>query len=420
MQRNHRSTYVLLAILVVAVVPLVALAANNRSKCKNNLKQLGIALHAYHEIHGAWPTDVCDDQGRALLSWRVRVLPYAEEEPLLKELRLSQPWDSEHNRRFVEKMPRVFACPSSQAKWGMTTYVRLLGVERLLLVEADDAHAVVWSKPGDLPYNAESPSAGLSSRHGADSLARGGGFVVFLDGQIRFVPANIRPDVLRAFLTSNGDGRTLDLPWYRAIKTDPICYVMWPWLLITVCGAIGVARGLPRLLRCLPISPGEMLWLAAGASQVTHFVAVLTCYRFETLATFGSDQWFPFWLLPSAAATLVTIVATLFYSTLPVWRNLFIGAVILFLLRTLDATQPHQHRSPDESFITSSAPVLLALLAIATALVTHSGRESSVWRERQAAHWTGIVVCLVPFIFFVICVAYGFTYPRDMFGRVRD
>jgi hypothetical protein len=36
------------------------------------------------------------------------------------------------------------------------------------------------------------------------------------------------------------------------------------------------------------------------------------------------------------------------------------------------------------------------------------------------AHWIGIVLCLVPFVFFIICMACGVAYPREMFIRIRD
>ena len=45
----------------------------------NNLKQIGIAMHNYHDLNGKMPpAAVCDKTGKPLLSWRVLILPYVE------------------------------------------------------------------------------------------------------------------------------------------------------------------------------------------------------------------------------------------------------------------------------------------------------------------------------------------------------
>ena len=57
----------------------------NRIHCANNLRQVGLALHAYHGSHGAFPAG-CDVQdGEApypLLGWAAHLLPYIDQEPL--------------------------------------------------------------------------------------------------------------------------------------------------------------------------------------------------------------------------------------------------------------------------------------------------------------------------------------------------
>jgi Protein of unknown function (DUF1559) len=411
----------LLSILLLAMVARAAPAYSNRSVCQNNLCQLYWALKAYHKEYGVLPTDIYDNQGHALLSWRVRLLPYLDETTIYEQFHLNEPWDSAHNNRLVEKLPPIYRCPSSQARMGVTPYVRLLGSMQVLLVEVDDDHAVVWSKPGDVNYDPMTPTAGLAGYHFSDSLGRPGGFVLFSDGKTRFVPAGIDPGLLRAFLSA-GRSEAVDLgfPWYRALFTRPIGFIMGPWLLISSCGAIGVSRVVPRLLKRLPVSPGEMLWLVAGAAQLAHLVAVVTCYRYEPFATLGGDQWFPFWFVPSLVATLTAIVPAVWYFSFAGWRTLFITTVLLLAASTLDAGAPHQHRSPDESFLTAGSPVLLASLAAAAAAMTLSTKEPSAWTGRRLAHWAGIVVCLVPFVFFAICIACGVAYPREMFFRCLD
>ena len=66
---------------------------------------------------------ICDPKtGRALLSWRVAVLPFIEQEPLYKQFKLDEPWDSPHNARLLEKMPRDFVIRDASAPPGHTYY----------------------------------------------------------------------------------------------------------------------------------------------------------------------------------------------------------------------------------------------------------------------------------------------------------
>ena len=54
------------------------------------------------------PAAICDKDGRPLLSWRVAILPYIDQEDLYKQFHLDEPWDSPHNRSLIEKMPGTY------------------------------------------------------------------------------------------------------------------------------------------------------------------------------------------------------------------------------------------------------------------------------------------------------------------------
>ena len=69
------------------------------------------------------------DGKRALLSWRVAMLPFLEQEKLYKEFKLDEAWDSDHNKKLIAKMPDVFKDPSAppSKEPGMTHYQVFVG-----------------------------------------------------------------------------------------------------------------------------------------------------------------------------------------------------------------------------------------------------------------------------------------------------
>src|SRR5215218_9186216 len=86
----------------------------------NNLKQLALAWHNFEAVNGHLPPNQTDKKGKALLSWRVQILPYIEELPLYQKFKLDEPWDSENNKKLVDQMPKLFAPVRGKADAGVT------------------------------------------------------------------------------------------------------------------------------------------------------------------------------------------------------------------------------------------------------------------------------------------------------------
>ncbi len=114
----------IIAILVALLLPAVQQAreAARRSSCKNNLKQLGLALHNYHDTHNVFPYREMGSGTVSRLSGKVNLLPFLEQPALfdlisagLQELP-AQPWSwgappSLDQARRAELS--VFNCPSN-------------------------------------------------------------------------------------------------------------------------------------------------------------------------------------------------------------------------------------------------------------------------------------------------------------------
>jgi len=76
----------IIAVLIALLLPAVQQAreAARRSQCKNNLKQLGLALHNYHDVYNQFPLNYSTTftLNNSTMSWMVTVLPYIDQAPL--------------------------------------------------------------------------------------------------------------------------------------------------------------------------------------------------------------------------------------------------------------------------------------------------------------------------------------------------
>jgi hypothetical protein len=91
--------------------------AKRRHDCTCNLQQITLAMLLYHAEQGTLPPAYSVGNGKPLHSWRVLLLPYLGDESLAKlygQIRLDEPWDSEHNRQFHTQCPAIYRCPTSE------------------------------------------------------------------------------------------------------------------------------------------------------------------------------------------------------------------------------------------------------------------------------------------------------------------
>ena len=125
-KRRHAFTLIellvviaIIAILIALLLPAVQQAreAARRTQCKNNMKQIGLALHNYHDVYGQFPINWQSsnqwngwNENTCGQSWMVRILPYIDRANLYGNVRWGEP---ERNNRDISTTKIVaFTCPS--------------------------------------------------------------------------------------------------------------------------------------------------------------------------------------------------------------------------------------------------------------------------------------------------------------------
>lgn len=190
-----------------------------RSQSSNNLKQIVLAMYNYESTYGALPPPVVVNKaGKPLLSWRVLILPFIEQQQLYKQFKLDEPWDSPNNIKLLDKMPRVYAEPApTKAKKNETHYRVFVGngaafdsLRGPKLVEFTDgtsntilvataADPVPWTKPDELSFEPDKDMKKLLGFfYGPVTM------VGFADGSVRAISQGISKTTLNALLTRAG------------------------------------------------------------------------------------------------------------------------------------------------------------------------------------------------------------------------
>lgn len=199
------------------------LAARRKMVSANNMKWIMLAFHGYHDTNGHFPlAAIYSQDGKPLLSWRVMLLPFIEQENLFRQFRLDEPWDSKHNMALLAQIPATYAEPNVKPKAPFATHYQVFtglgtlfeGSKRVKLADITDgtsntimlveaAEAVPWTKPDDVNYSTEK----ALPRFG--SLIPGGFHIGFCDGSVRFVSDKFEESLLRALISPRG-GEVVD------------------------------------------------------------------------------------------------------------------------------------------------------------------------------------------------------------------
>jgi len=114
----------IIAILIALLLPAVQAAreAARRSSCKNNLKQIGVAMHNYHDAHGMFPEERLRTWGGFgpqfgefdySKGWHVQILPFMEQGNLAEQYDDNQAWWHPNNAQVIATVIPAYICPST-------------------------------------------------------------------------------------------------------------------------------------------------------------------------------------------------------------------------------------------------------------------------------------------------------------------
>ena len=182
--------------------------AARRANRLRNLKFMAIAIHTYHETHKKLPANFVDQQGKPILSWRVRLLPYLDGDAVAARLNKNEPWDSETNKKALLMMPPFYG----ENKKGIATVLSFNGKraeklsdvssprETLFGVLVAEENGVPWTKPSDLDPSPAALLKAVRKTEGDRILA------MFYAGNLKLLSKDTPTDSLKAMIDLKAGG----------------------------------------------------------------------------------------------------------------------------------------------------------------------------------------------------------------------
>ena len=208
-----------------------------RTQCKNNLKQIGLALHNFHDTNSHFPVA---SSGEPPHSWRIDLLPYIDHLPMHKEYNFDHRWNERENNTIAKTKMKIFKCPKDRYEPGpdeypTTAYVAVTGTNTIwpkdegvqvrqitdgtsntiMVVEAC-GQRIPWAEPRDIsldktPTGVNLPGSKLNHSDGiVSSYHLFGANILMGDGSVRFLGEETDPQVLRSLITRNGGEEVSD------------------------------------------------------------------------------------------------------------------------------------------------------------------------------------------------------------------
>jgi prepilin-type N-terminal cleavage/methylation domain-containing protein len=122
----------IIAILIALLLPAVQQAreAARRTQCKNNLKQLGLALHNYEGTYNMFPPSRINLSAPVIFqqTWNVMVLPFLEQSNMYAQYNFNRNWYDVANDPITTTQLPAFVCPSTPGSRPLPTQALYDGI----------------------------------------------------------------------------------------------------------------------------------------------------------------------------------------------------------------------------------------------------------------------------------------------------
>jgi hypothetical protein len=214
-----------------------------RTQSMNNLKQIALALHNFHDVYGRFPTGTHANEKlepEQRLSWMADVLPFLEASNVFNQIDFKEPWDGDANRgplqveiqqlhnpgiaapqtipyattHYVgiaglgEDAPKLPVAHERAGAFGYDRTVRIQdirdGTSNTMGVTESSKDFGAWGAGGKATIRALTAKPYINGPDGLGGPYKGGMNVMMMDGSVRFVSENIDPKALEALSTING------------------------------------------------------------------------------------------------------------------------------------------------------------------------------------------------------------------------
>lgn len=208
-----------------------SMMAARLSQSKNNLRQIAVAMHNYHETHTLLPPGgTFNKAGQPQHSWVSQLLPFLDQESLYNKIDFHQPWTAESNREYFQSDLYMIQNPGMKSDYdnGKSSEEAFQGYQpshyaanrSVLNVNsamkfkevADGLSNTILAgevnsriKPWGDPTNFRDPALGINrNKNGFGGPFIGGAHVLLGDGRARFISEDIDPAILKALSTPSG------------------------------------------------------------------------------------------------------------------------------------------------------------------------------------------------------------------------
>lgn len=218
------SLFCCIPIMIALLLPAVQQAreAARRTQDKNNLKQIGLAAHNFHDVHSHFPP--MQQPGEVGQSWMTDLLPYVDQAAVYNQINRKASWDDASNRAMMSLVLPVYQNPSlNQATdpatgYGLSHYagnVHLFVAEKPLgirdmsdgtsntMMAGSVANGLSpWGDPGNLRDPANGVGTG-PTQFLRNNVRPYGAHILMTDGSVRYVSDTVAPAVMQGLAKPN-------------------------------------------------------------------------------------------------------------------------------------------------------------------------------------------------------------------------